>query len=111
MAARVEAILEQLEREASASAGELPSLDGRPDLCRNLTFFDLTRWRRKLPGLLSEKLATLGDRIRRRRLELGLSQEALGERFGVGRMTVYRWESGRAVPPRRVIAILGRWLT
>jgi len=112
MAARVEAILEKLEGEAAASIGAQPVHDGHPDLGQNLTFFDLTRWRRKPPpGLLPEKVATLGDRIRQRRLELGLSQEALGKRFGVGRVTVDRWERGEDSPtPAQmgaVVAYLG----
>jgi transcriptional regulator with XRE-family HTH domain len=89
MAARVDTIVEHLEHEAGESTGIGASHDGRPDLGHDLSFFDLTRWCRKLPpGLLAEKLETLGDRIRSRRLELGLSQEALGTRFGVGRVTV-----------------------
>lgn len=36
---------------------------------------------------------TIGDRIKKRRNELGLSAEQLGERIGKDRATVYRYES------------------
>ena len=37
---------------------------------------------------------TLGQRIAQHRKELGLSQEALGDRLGVSRQSIYKWESG-----------------
>ena len=37
---------------------------------------------------------TLGQRISRYRKELGISQEALGERLGVSRQAVSKWETG-----------------
>ena len=41
---------------------------------------------------------TLGERIAEKRKENGLSQEALGEELGVSRQSVYKWESGSALP-------------
>lgn len=41
---------------------------------------------------------TLGQRIQARRVELGLSQEGLGERMGVSRQAVSKWEADGAVP-------------
>lgn len=41
------------------------------------------------------------DRLRQRRDELGLSQEALGNAIGVEGMTVSRWERGESLPQRR----------
>ena len=41
---------------------------------------------------------TIGQRIAQKRKELGLSQEALGERLGVSRQTVYKWEADAALP-------------
>ena len=35
------------------------------------------------------------DRIKKRRLELGMSQEQVAERSGMSRMTIIRAESGR----------------
>jgi transcriptional regulator with XRE-family HTH domain len=101
MAGRVDALLDAVERG-----------DGEPVPAANstLNFFDLTRWRRRPPsGLLSVKPATLGDRLRSRRLELGLSQEQAGRRFGVGRVTFYRWERGEP-PPRRAHRKIHRFL-
>ena len=41
---------------------------------------------------------TLGQRIQEHRLRLELSQEALGERLGVSRQAVSKWEADGAVP-------------
>lgn len=41
---------------------------------------------------------TLGQRIQAGRSKLGLSQEALGERLGVTRQSVSKWEADGAVP-------------
>lgn len=41
---------------------------------------------------------TIGQRIAQKRKELGLSQEALGERLGVSRQAIYKWESDAATP-------------
>ena len=41
---------------------------------------------------------TLGQRTAQKRKELGLSQEALGEQLGVSRQSIYKWESGTALP-------------
>ena len=41
---------------------------------------------------------TLGQRIQRHRLRLELSQEALGEKLGVSRQAVSKWEADGAVP-------------
>ena len=41
---------------------------------------------------------TLGERIAQKRKELGLSQEALGEKLCVSRQAIYKWESDTALP-------------
>ena len=41
---------------------------------------------------------TIGQRIARKRKDLDLSQEALGERLGVSRQSVYKWEADSALP-------------
>ncbi len=41
---------------------------------------------------------TLGQRIQEGRTKLGLSQEALGEKLGVSRQAVSKWEADGAVP-------------
>ncbi|MBX3177708.1 MAG: helix-turn-helix domain-containing protein [Candidatus Hydrogenedentes bacterium] len=44
------------------------------------------------------KLENLGDHIRKRRLDLGLSQAALAKQFGINRNAVTRWEAGLDEP-------------
>lgn len=51
---------------------------------------------------------TLGQRIQEGRLRLGLSQEGLGERLGVSRQAVSRWEADGAVPDTDKLIALGR---
>ena len=41
---------------------------------------------------------TLGQRIAERRKLLGLSQEAFGEKMGVSRQAISKWESDTATP-------------
>ena len=41
---------------------------------------------------------TVGQRIAQKRKELGLSQEALGDKLGISRQSIYKWESGAALP-------------
>ena len=41
---------------------------------------------------------TFGQRVAQKRKELGLSQEGLGERLGVSRQAIYKWESDAALP-------------
>ena len=41
---------------------------------------------------------TIGQRIAQKRKEQGFSQEVLGEKLGVSRQSVYKWESDAAVP-------------
>ncbi|MBI1796284.1 MAG: transcriptional regulator [Candidatus Eisenbacteria bacterium] len=91
MARRVGEILRRIEADLSLGDGEvhLPMGVG-------LSFFDLTRWRRTPP--IGIRPATLGERLRAKRLELGLSQEAVGRRFGVSRAAVHRWERGEVIP-------------
>jgi transcriptional regulator with XRE-family HTH domain len=50
-----------------------------------------------------EKLVTLGDHLRKRRLDLGLYQKDVAVTIGVDSTTVYNWENNRTTPPRRFI--------
>jgi transcriptional regulator with XRE-family HTH domain len=96
MAGRIETILGKLEGRDRERGSVAPS------------YFDLTRWRRT--PLTNTTPKTIGERIRDRRLELGLSQEEAGRRLGVGRGTVYRWERGACRPPADRHAALRRFL-
>lgn len=51
---------------------------------------------------------SLGDRIAEKRKEKGLSQEALGEELGVSRQSVYKWESGAALPEIEKLIAMSR---
>lgn len=47
---------------------------------------------------LADALRSLGDAIRERREELGISQLELAHRAGVTQDRIWRWESGRRWP-------------
>jgi len=50
-----------------------------------------------------KKLETLGDHIRKRRLDLGLFQKEVAEKIGVDETTIYNWERNATNPPNRHI--------
>lgn len=47
-----------------------------------------------------------GDQMRKRRLEIGLTMEALAKDIGVSWLSVWRWEKGRNIPHP---VMLERW--
>jgi DNA-binding XRE family transcriptional regulator len=51
-----------------------------------------------------KQLNTLGDHIRKRRLDLGLFQKQLAEQIGVSEETIYNWESNECSPQIRKIS-------
>ena len=51
---------------------------------------------------------TPGQRIAQFRKSLGLSQEALGEKVGVSRQSIYKWESDSALPEIEKLIALSR---
>ena len=51
---------------------------------------------------------TTGQRIAAKRREQGLSQEALGERLGVSRQSIYKWESDASLPEIEKLVALSR---
>ena len=62
------------------------------------------------PEELVKEPVTLGDHLRRRRLELGLYQKDVAARLGVTPSTIWNWEHGWTVDGRlisKVIAFLG----
>jgi transcriptional regulator with XRE-family HTH domain len=92
MANRVAAILDRLE---STTADDYDERTAPPAL----SYFDRTRWRRSPPPDLTDGAPiSLGERIRHRRLELRLSQEQLGQQFGVRRGAIRQWERGACKP-------------
>jgi transcriptional regulator with XRE-family HTH domain len=55
-------------------------------------------------------LKTLGDLLRKRRLDLGLLQQEMAQRLGVGEESVYNWETNRYQPSLRVIPKIVQFL-
>ena len=55
-----------------------------------------------------EEAKTLGGRVQACRKTAGLSQEALGERLGVSRQAVSRWEADAAVPELEKLIAMSR---
>jgi transcriptional regulator with XRE-family HTH domain len=51
-----------------------------------------------------KEINTLGDHIRKRRLDLGLLQREVAEKIGVDETTIYHWERQRTLPEIRFIA-------
>ena len=51
---------------------------------------------------------TTGQRIALKRKEHGLSQESLGEKLGVSRQSIYKWESDSALPEIDKLVALSR---
>lgn len=51
-----------------------------------------------LPKAYPKELLTLGDHLRKRRLDLGLLQRELAARFHVDEMTINGWELGHYLP-------------
>jgi len=66
---------------------------------------------RPIPLGYPKSLKTLGDHLRKKRLDLKLLQKDVAQRLGVDKTTIYNWESGHAAPSLsvipRLIAFLG----
>lgn len=45
-----------------------------------------------------KELNTLGDHLRKRRLDLGLLQKEVAEKIGMDKTTYYNWENNRSIP-------------
>ena len=64
-----------------------------------------------LPDACPAELVTLGDHIRKRRLDLGLLQKDVADELGVDRNTVVNWETNLTSPrlryTPRIIDFLG----
>lgn len=52
----------------------------------------------------------LGERLAETRKERGISQEDLGRRFGVTKMSVSRWETGKKPVRKALVPLIERWL-
>jgi len=67
--------------------------------------------KRPLEKAYPKKLVSLGDHLRKRRLDLGLFQKGVAVTIGVDTTTVYNWEKGHSEPElrfiQRIIEFLG----
>src|SRR6266581_1418450 len=69
------------------------------DLIPALPFCHVTlRGQKPLPRAYPRSLCTIGDHLRRRRLDLGLLQREVAERLGADPCSVTNWELNRASP-------------
>ena len=66
---------------------------------------------RPLSRSYPQVIATIGDHLRKRRLDLGLLQREVAEQLGVDKSTVTNWELNRTTPTLRfsprIIGLLG----
>ena len=51
----------------------------------------------------------LGEKIKERRKQAGLSQEQLAEQLGVSRQAISKWESGKAVPETDTLISISKY--
>jgi transcriptional regulator with XRE-family HTH domain len=58
-----------------------------------------------------KELRTLGDHIRKRRLDLGLFQKHVADQIGVDEDTIYRWESNESRPQVQFIPAIIKFLS
>ncbi|RLG05747.1 MAG: transcriptional regulator [Thaumarchaeota archaeon] len=59
--------------------------------------------KKPLPRAYPKELKTLGDHLRKKRLELGLLQKDVAKILGVSQDTIYNWENNRTSPSLRSI--------
>ena len=76
-----------------------------------LPFCDLVlRTPKPIDRAYPTKLRSIGDHLRKRRLDLGLLQREVALRIGVDKTTVFNWESGAASPSFRAQPAVIRFL-
>ena len=57
----------------------------------------------KKPSRIPQNPKTIGDHIKKRRLELGLYQRQVAEVIGIDESTITNWEKNRTIPTLRCI--------
>ncbi|HKZ19445.1 MAG TPA: helix-turn-helix transcriptional regulator [Acidimicrobiia bacterium] len=68
------------------------------------------RGQKPLPEAYPRELLTLGDRLRKRRLDLGLLQKDVAQQLGVSKDTVRNWEANRTQPGRLFLLRIAEFL-
>ena len=56
-----------------------------------------------LSGAYPKELRTLGDHLRKRRLNLALTQKDVAKRLGANEASVWNWEKNRSSPALRFV--------
>ena len=68
---------------------------------------------KSLPPFYPKQLITLGDHLRKHRLDLGLLQKDVAKKIGVNKSTITNWELNHNFPELRfipaIIEFLGYW--
>ncbi len=59
--------------------------------------------RKSMPGAYPQQLSTLGDHLKKRRLDLGLLQKEVAMKLGVNEAPITRWELNHNFPEFRFI--------
>lgn len=62
--------------------------------------------KKQLPIELTKKPVTLGDHLRRRRIELGLQQKDVAVQIGVTASSIWNWEHGSPIRLRSVAKVV-----
>ena len=69
-----------------------------------LPFYHLAFQAKKpLSGAYPKELRTLGDHLRKRRLDLALFQKDVAKRLGANEASVWNWEKNRSSPALRFV--------
>ncbi len=63
-----------------------------------------------LPSAYPQTLKTLGDHLRKRRLDLKLLQREVAQKLGVGESSIYNWENNLTKPALRYIPKIVKFL-
>lgn len=66
--------------------------------------------KKPLNSLYPEALHTLGDHLRKRRIDLGLTQPLLSIRLRVDKSSILNWEKGNTAPDFRHIPLIHEFL-
>ena len=84
---------------------------GQHNVTPALPFCDLVlRTPKPIDRAYPTELRSIGDHVRKRRLDLGLLQREVALRIGVDKTTVHNWEVGTATPNLRAIPGVIRFL-
>ncbi len=59
---------------------------------------------------LPDTMTTIGDHIRKRRIELNLLQRDVARQIGVSEDCITYWENGRSTPQRRFVTKIKEFL-